>query len=783
MVGFEHQSFRSVLRQTRRAAGLTQEALAATSGVSVRTISDLERGISSAPQGESGRWLADALGLSGKERDRFFAAIRQERRVPGPKSLAFTPPPILPDATLGRETDIATVEGLLDRGERIVSLVGVGGIGKTRMASEVATRFADRTSGLVAWADLAPLVSADAVMPAVARALGVPDMMAAESARQLAEVIAGRPLLLALDNMEHVLDAAPAIGELVAMLPTLTVLVTSREALRISGERIVPIAPLAIPTDQGDLRAMAANPSVALFLRGHAEATSAHAAHGQPDALLLESAARIVRMVDGMPLAIELAAAQSGTMAPAGIADLLERSTLAVLASGRRDGPARFRTMEAALTWSADLLPGPAMRLLRLLGIFRGGFTTESAAGLASTLGFPHLVSALPTLANNFLVRPVEAANRYAMLEPVRMFAAAMLEEKGEDEVARLAHAEWFMQWAGRQALALAGADPLPALDALDDDLPNLQAALTTAIQQGMAATALETIAALRRFWEYRSHFRLAIRLIDDALATDEARALSPELLLESVFCSSYFSTLLGDVAAARRTAITLHDLAAAAGDREYETRALVLDAIRARYNHESPEEALPMARYALASAADAPGGYGEWAARLTLGGHLQELGESAEALPLLEAAVRGAADRGCALDQAVPLSRLGFTLLELGRLDEAERRLAAAAEIAHAVKGLGLLIFAVLGLARAAALRQDEVGLTRAMILIGAYRSLLERITMPSEDYKFSPYWDAANAEQRLWANDMLGAAAAEDLIARGRDLDPDGMLIYIRS
>ncbi|MGI9252986.1 MAG: ATP-binding protein [Thermomicrobiales bacterium] len=780
MTGGVENTFGTLLRAERRNARMTQEALAERSGVAVRTISDLERGISSAPQGDSGLWLAEALSLSNSARERFFTAINAQRRRPGPKTLAVAEPPILSEATLGRGEEIAAIEALLRSGQRTVSLVGVGGIGKTRIATEIATRRIASDGEPVAWISLAPLTAPGAVIPAIASALGVPDLPATNPAAHIAAAIAGKPVLLVLDNMEHLLDAAQAISELAAAAPSLSLLITSREALKIAGERVVPIGPLPVP-GADDHDGLGANPAVALFLRGHAEAA---ASMPEPrDGDLLDAAARIVRMVDGMPLAIELAAAQSGAMAPAGIAEMLERSVLAVLGSGRRDGPARFRTMEAALAWSADLLPEPAMRLLRLLGVFRGGFTTDAASGVAAAYGVPALVASLPMLANNYLVRPAAGVrNRYVMLEPVRMFAAELLRDRGEFDAARHAHAIWFLQWANRHALDLAGADPLPALDALDGDLPNLQAALAAATQLGMAAAALETIAALRRFWEYRSHFQLAIDLIDDVLAASDSSALPPAILEEAVFCSSYFASLLGDVATARRTALRLHDLAAATGDQEYEVRALVLDAIRARYNTEAPEEALPLARRALEAGALAPGGYGEWAAFLTLGGHLQESGEAAEALPLLEAAGRGAAARGSALDQVVPLSRLGFTLLDLGRLDDAERRLAASAEIAFRVKGYGLLIFAVLGLARAAALRRDEAGLTRAMILTGAFRSLLELITLPHNDYKFSPFWDAANAEQRVWADDLLGSERTEDLIARGHDMDPGQILAFIR-
>ncbi|MFM9107859.1 MAG: ATP-binding protein [Chloroflexota bacterium] len=786
VAGGRDQTFGAILRRARRDAGMTQEALAKASGVAVRTISDLERGISSAPQGESGAWLADALGLAGPERASFLDVIREQRRLPGPRPLAVVPPPLLPGSTLGREAEIAAIEAVAAGEHRLVSLVGVGGIGKTRIATEIARRRAarpTRPSVPAAWTPLAALTDPAEVLPAAARALGLADLPAGRPPSQFAAALAGRPVLLVLDNMEHLLDAALAVADLIAAVPSIAVLVTSREALRITGERVIPVGPLAVPAPgvteaSGDL---AGNPAVALFLRGHAEA-AAGAPVTEPG--LLDAAARIVRMVDGMPLAIELAAAQSGAMAPAGIADLLERSALAVLGAGRRDGPARFRTMEAALAWSADLLPEPAMRLLRLLGAFRGGFTTAAVAGVAAAYGDPGLVSALPALANNYLVRPNPAdPGRHVMLEPVRMFAASLLEARGEADAARRAHADWFLAWASRYALDLAGAEPLPALDALEADLPNLQAALQSAMRLGMAVPALESIASLRRFWEYRSHFTLAMGLIDEALAIAGPDAVPLPTLLEAAFCRSYFAALSGDVAGARRTAGALHDLAARHGDADYDARAYVLDAIRALYMKEHPEEALPLARRALAVAAAAPGGYGEWAARLTLGGLLQEAGEAAEALPLLEAAVRAAAERGCALDQVVPLSRLGFTLLDLGRLDDAERRLGTAAAIAHDFKGLGLLIFAVLGLSRAAALRRDEAGLTRAMILAGAFRSLLERIGLGNEIYQFSPFWDAANTEQRAWADAALGPGQAEDLIALGRAMEPGDMLTLIRS
>jgi transcriptional regulator with XRE-family HTH domain len=357
----------------RTAAALSQEALAERAGLSGRAISDLERGVHRAPRLETVRLLADALGLDEAERVELLAAAHPRVLAPAERERAHPPArlPVPPTRLIGREPEVAAVTQLLAQDDiRLVTLTGVGGTGKTRLALAVAADVRDQYPDGVYFVDLSPLTDSALVMPTIAATLGVREVVGEPLSQTLTGFLADKQLLLLLDNCEHVVDAAPDLATLVATSPQLAVLATSRGALRIRGEREVPLPPLPLPASDRlpPLDELARVPAVALFVD--------LAAASQPDfAFTADNSAAVAdicRRLDGLPLAIELAAARIKVLTLAALLTRLEQR-LPLLTGGSRDLPTRQRTMRDAIAWSYDLLAPDEQALFRRLGIFAGG--------------------------------------------------------------------------------------------------------------------------------------------------------------------------------------------------------------------------------------------------------------------------------------------------------------------------------------------------------------------------------------------------------------------------
>src|SRR5262245_37461410 len=356
--------FAELLRRLRSEAGLTQEELAEAARIGVRTVSDLERGVSVTARKETARLLADALGLTGARRAKFETAARGRTwpgRLPGGLAHGLTAPLT---SFLGRDQDLAEVHALVG-GDRLVTLTGLGGTGKTRLAVEVARRAVGGFADGVWLASLAGIQAGALVVPRVIEALGIRQDSQVAAVAALQFRLRQAELLLVLDNCEHVLPACASLVEtLLAAAPGLRVLATSREPLGVPGEVTYLVSPLALPAP-GDEAAGLLAPAVRLFLERGAAARAGTGAAAAPAAV----AARTCGRLDGLPLAIELAAAWTRSLSADEIEEHLA-DKFRFLRQTRQGGDLRHQTLKAAIDWSYDLLTADEQRMFGELSVF-----------------------------------------------------------------------------------------------------------------------------------------------------------------------------------------------------------------------------------------------------------------------------------------------------------------------------------------------------------------------------------------------------------------------------
>jgi non-specific serine/threonine protein kinase len=444
---------------------------------------------------------------------------------------------------VGRERELALLADRLGSA-RLVTLTGPGGVGKTRLAVQAAVAARGAFGGGVAFVSLAPIRDPGLVAATVAQALGVRDAAGRPALAGLAAALRRKPLLLVLDNFEQVLPAAPVVAALLAACPQLTVLVTSRALLRLSGEHDVAVAPLSVPppgaaaTSEVLERAEATR----LFLE-RARAARAELAVTAGDAAAI---AQVCRRLDGLPLAIELAAARVRLLPPRALLARLERR-LPLLTGGPRDAPARQQTLRATIAWSDELLEPDERTLLRRLAVFAGGCTLGAAAVVCTpATAAPAAVAAqldgLDSLVGKSLLHAGTSPAgepRFGMLETVREYALEQLEASGEAAALRWRHARYYAGLAAEARRDLASPQPVAVLDRLEAELDNFRAVLGWEEARGAGGeTAAGLTAALCQFWYLRGYVAEGQHWVRAALTLPAAAgptALRAELLGEGV--------------------------------------------------------------------------------------------------------------------------------------------------------------------------------------------------------------------------------------------------------
>ena len=420
--------------------------------------------------------------------------------------------PVSRTGFVGREKEVAAAKELLLRQDvRLVTVTGPGGIGKTRLAVEVASGLIERFPGGIHFVPLSPLSNPGLIASVIVQTLGISEAGGQSPLEILKENLQDSlraPMLLLLDNFEHLIQAAPTVAELLVMGPNLKILVTSRAALHVYGEHEFPVPPLALPDPRSmpPVEVLSQYPAVALFVQRPVAAKPDYELNRENAPAITEICARL----DGLPLAIELAAARVKVLSPSSMLTRLA-SRLQLLTGGARDLPQRQQTLRAAMDWSYDLLNAAEQKLFRRLSVFVGGCNLEGVEAVCDTKGDLHLdlLDGMASMVDKSLARLVEQAkgeSRFVMLETIREYAREKLEANGEEALTRRAHAAYCLVLAEEETTERTGAEAGEYLERFALEHDNFRAGLEWLTETGDAEWGLRLGAALFRFWETREY-------------------------------------------------------------------------------------------------------------------------------------------------------------------------------------------------------------------------------------------------------------------------------------
>jgi non-specific serine/threonine protein kinase len=659
---------------------------------------------------------------------------------------------------IGRERELAEARLLLES-NCLVTLTGPGGSGKTRLCIQLAAEVVGDFPDGVFYVPLAPIRDPGLVPSSIAQSIGLQDSRGRPLMQHLASHLRERKLLIVLDNFEHLLAAASVVAELLRETRALRIIVSSRSSLRVSGEQECPVPPLALPELQTPASpgAIAACESVRLFTERAAAAVPGFAVNEKNAAAI----AQIARRLDGLPLAIELAAARVKLLPPEAILPRLEHS-LGLLVGGSRDLPDRQQTLRSTIAWSYDLLSAGAGRLLATCSAFRGGASLEiieSVCAAAVDIGMP-VLDGLQELVDQSLLRQVQTSGepRYAMLETIREFAAERLAELPEAARVRGSHAAAFLALAQEAGRPLTGPTDKEWLERLDIEHNNIRAAIDWYRQEAPPA-ALRLAAAMSGFWSLHGHFtegRQRLRELLDLVADQSTARVS------ALNGAAWLAIDQGDHSASADRLNESVDLSRELNDRVGEGMA-VLYLGRSKLTSLRVAEAAPYVEHAVAlltEAKDPPG----IALSLMYSGLVAQFTDQLEAACNLFA--RGVAmcrELGYRSLGARILQLLGIARLDLGELSAARTALEEALPVAIDIGDRWIIPVGLSGFAGLAA----RTGRPRlALRLAGAAEAY-------RETNEFStPEPVRANLDRWLTPSRKTVGAAAARVVAEGREM-----------
>jgi predicted ATPase/DNA-binding SARP family transcriptional activator len=659
--------------------------------------------------------------------------------------------PVPVTSFVGREPELAELAQLLAEA-RLVTLTGIGGAGKTRLALEATARALPELPGDVVFVDLAPLDEPEHVPRHVALAVGLRERHDAPVVEQLAEHVRDRELLLLLDNCEHLREAcATLVDGLLPAAPRLRLLATSREPLRVQGEVDFAVPPLAVPRPAATEDELRESESVRLFL-ARARAVRPRLPDNRA---ALETAARICRDLDGLPFAIELAAARAKALSLDEIAGRLD-DRFRFLASWRRLAPARHRTLEEAMDWSYDLLEPDERTLLDSFSVFSGGFTLEAAAAVCLDGAQDRALELVGRLVDASLITPDEheGRTRYRLLETVRQYTARRLEARGAEAELRQRHAEWCVALAEEAEPQLTGERQAWWFEALEAEHDNLRAAAGHLASSGQGELRLRLVVPLSRYWYVRGHLAEARGWLEPALQHDGDEPA--DVRRRALTAAAAVTLLQGDYEASTRYSEEALEAARRTGERLYVANALsnlgaiVLAAGDRGRAGAVLEEAVELAREVgdQRIAALAINNLGDLA--LTNGDYERARPLFEESLALLRA-------RGDTSNIARALYNLGAVDLVLGRHGQARERFSESVQLSRTTGDKEDLAWCLEGFAAlAAAAGEGE----RASLLLGAAGALLAQMGAEFKPFERQLH-DATEAKARGLCGDLFEAAA----------------------
>lgn len=669
-------AFGHLLRTYRRAATQSQETLAERTGLSVRGISDLERGVRKTPHLKTVRMLADGLGLGPDDRAALLAAARPASPARPPDRMTESTS-VLPQSLtslIGRAREVSELTGLLGHpAVRLLTLIGPGGVGKSRLALAVANEVHDHVPDGVHVVELASLTDPQIVPSALGQQLNIREAPGMTVTEEVIRHLRARQAVLVLDNFEHVLPAGRFVAALLTACPHVRVLATSRAPLHIRGEWEWPVQPLHLPdpTQAPTASDVARSDAVRLFLERVSEV--------RPDfALTRETApvvAAICRHLDGLPLALELAAARMRVLSASELQARLEEHRLPVLTGGAQDLPPRQQTMRTTIAWSYDLLEAADQALFRRLSVFAGGWTLEAAEAVTNIDGTLDVLDGITALMNGSLIRHQQGSHeehRFEMLETVREYGLEQLVSHGEESATRDAHTAWLLDLVEQAAPGLVGADQAIWLQRLEEELGNLRAALNWTLEHGDPVSALRLAATAWLFWfergrtnEGRNWLDRALAMVHDGPSPVRAMARHAAGTLAATQCDygpadTLLQAALSDWQALDEKpgiARTLHTLGTAAVERNDNRRAIdFLEQALALYDSpplpaEAPWVALAVSHLACA---------------------VSRMGEHERAVTLAEQAIRMQQEAGSHIGYALAITLLADIALDWGNYSEA---------------------------------------------------------------------------------------------------------------